>query len=299
MPYERVWDEDGGSSWIPSTVAYENTQANHMQLESEDEIAAAAFDDAGWASDPATAGASQVDSRAENDELVESQSEITGFDGRPLGLDEIAHANIHGHGDWDRPIEIESMEQAADTIEELQQQLAADRAAMDRMSMGSTDMVLPIDQQRSAAREAAKSALIDKGVYLLDAEYEQVLTNQENQAIERQFMQSRIKHGEDFDEAYAALTSLNPNNPRDRAVARQIAYAGHAGAHAGETLMQWFGNSRATRQGRPHPRQQQHPMRDNPQSRQRSRPMEDAISDAGGVSSPEDERDIYASAWED
>ena len=299
MPYERVWDEDGGSSWIPAGVAYNSRDSEQMRAESEREIAAAAFDDEGWEADPVTAGSNQEDESEQNDELVAYHSQLDGFDGRKLPDAEQQHAMQHGHGDWDRPLELESLDQAADEIERLQDALAADRAAMDRMSMGSTDMVLPIDQQRSAAREQAKTALINQGVYLEDSAYEQILTNQENQAIERQFMQSRIKHGEDFDEAYAALTSLNPNNPRDRAVARQIAYAGHAGAHAGETLMQWFGNSRATRQGRPHPRQQQHPMRDNPQSRQRSRPMEDAISDAGGVSSPEDERDIYASAWED
>ena len=53
-----------------------------------------------------------------------------------------------------------------------------------------------------------------------------------------------------------ALHSLNPNNPRDRALVRGIAYASHAGSHAGEALMSWYRSSRATRQGRAHPQQQ-------------------------------------------
>ena len=57
MPYERVWDNEGGSRWVPSSVAQENHAADYMVRESEDEIAKQrSIPMTGWASDKAGQG---------------------------------------------------------------------------------------------------------------------------------------------------------------------------------------------------------------------------------------------------
>ena len=286
MPYERVGeDEPGGGRWIHSNAAQEDHDANWMQRSTEDEIMAAAFlpDDL-WEANKEEAGAQAIDDRAENDALIEQQSQVSGWSGEPLGIDEIAHVNMYGHGDTDRPIE-------AETVAELEDELRAERSTVARLTNNGVDEIpMKIDQQRYEVREQAKKQMIDQGMYLdVAGKEDEFLNHQEAQNLKLQVAEGKARYGSEFDEAFQHLTSLNAHDPRNRAVARTICFAPYGGGHMADTLIGWYRQQQGGRRSQ----QRQSP----PPSRQRGPSWEDQLSD--GVSSAAEEADIFADAFRD
>ena len=283
----RVITSTAAAVWNHTNVAQEDRSAKAPPcfVRTEDEVFAAAFDDEGWENDPATAGSAQADDRQANDDLIEQQSQITGFNGEPLGLDEIAAVNMYGHGDTDRPIE-------AETVAELEDELRAERSTVARLTNNGVDEIpMMIDRQRYQAREAAKKQLVDQGLFLdLDPEKETAfLDAQEAQNLKMQVMEGKLRYGDEFDEAFQHLTSLNAHDPRNRAVARTICFAPYGGGHMADTLVAWHrgqqGGGRRSQQNAP-------------PSRQRGRSMDqDLYEGPTGVSSAAEEADIFADAF--
>ncbi len=307
MSLIREYSNGGGSRWHDRQESYSVRQTAMAEEDPEAEIAASAFvDDDEFESDPVNAGSRVLDERESNYELVEEHSRMHGFDGEELSDDEQLHTSMYGHDQFDRPLELERLEDAADYIEELEERLAAESAALDRVALGTSDIPMPIDQARANVREQARQQLINNAdmVFVDRAAEDRYMDQIEQQNIQQQLAEARAHYGEEFDEAYQRLTSLNPNNPRDRALVRQIVYSGYRGAHVGETLIGWHRDTQATRQGRPHPQQQRtirHGMLvergDSPRRGQAYRSLEQEIEDNGGYSSAEDEADVFANAF--
>ena len=157
---------------------------------------------------------------------------------------------------------------------------------------GVDEIPMQIDRQRYQAREAAKKQLVDQGLFLdLDPEKETAfLDHQEAQNLKMQVMEGKLRYGDEFDEAFQHLTSLNAQNPRNRAVARTICFANYGGGHMADTLVGWY---RGQQGGGRRSQQRQ----SNQQSRGRSFGQD--LEAADGVSDAATERDIYASAFED
>src|SRR5262249_28873952 len=99
----------------------------------------------------------------QNDEIVDEGSELEGFDGRPLGIEEVANRNLHGDTQtgYDRPLELQ------DSLD-LQRENDALRARdVEREAEWQAHIMQPeLERQRAEHREQVRQHLMDKyGVF--------------------------------------------------------------------------------------------------------------------------------------
>ena len=171
---QRIYNDQGGSRWVQADVDPVNHSAELMKEQTEREVANAAWvSDADFAADPVGAGADFVDETEANAELLDEHSQVTGWDGRPLPDEEIAHRNLYGDDPSgnDRPVELRDMDDAATHIEDLQQQLQAERGIKADLLGGG--MPGEIDRAWNAEVAAAHQRLENSGMW--DASDEQQL----------------------------------------------------------------------------------------------------------------------------
>jgi hypothetical protein len=163
-----------------------------------------------------------------------SAEEVSGWDGQPLGLDEIAATNLSGFQVTDRPlqtqhdVELSTLEQEIAQLHAYNQQLRelADPQYQARMhaererQIGDmyTNPDAVLDEMNRLRHQAQNSTYEALGVNL--------------QAAHR-------LHGRDFEKAYGALTSLDARNEIDRRLVQNIM----SQPDPGRAVMQWYARS--------------------------------------------------------
>jgi hypothetical protein len=245
-----------------------------------------------------------------NDDDIEELdlAELEGWDGRALLQDEIAAANLYGHGEnnLDRPIELaeEEQEQSENAqlrrqLEELQEARAQDFVRNDPA----------IQAQLAEQRERENYEIMNNPEQARLALYRQ---QQENQLL-AQHIQSRQEmsvnenltayqkeYGEAFDTAYNDLIGLNKDNPVHRSLVQEIYNSDDPGA----ALMDWHqsGGARVHGAGRrgtslPSLNSQTPAATRSARSRSDSVDNMDSWSTPGGWGGADEESDVFNSLW--
>jgi hypothetical protein len=182
--------------------------------------------------------------------FLDEQSEAEGWDGDALGIEEVAHRNLHGDTstNYDRPIEMQDQLTMAAEVEQLRRELAEEKKLVDDFVREPLVM-----QQREQVRENMRRhfenryGLMDFGtdnskldLLITDLAAAAQQTEQlRNSRVNASLEYAAQKYGRDFDDAYNDLTATDPQNP----LARQIVQHVYESADPGETLMQLHGNS--------------------------------------------------------
>ena len=275
---QRVYDDRGGSRWVQADVDPVNHSAELMKAETELEIHRSAFvDDATFKADPEGAGADAVDERNDNDELLEEQSQVTGWDGRALPDSEIAERNRVGdrQDGWDRPLEMADNEQLHEQNEALHGQNEALQGALDTMLTGGapSEIVRVWNAEMAAAHQRLENTgMIDP------AARQRMIDNHRRTQIDNQAQIGRERYGDEFAERYESLKRDAAQSPQHAQYLKSILFNGTLA----DGVMR-YGLPRAQ-------------TRQQPPSRARS--MQDEMDAAGGVSSADDERFIQ-DVWKD
>ena len=213
---QRIYDDRGGSRWVQADVDPVNHSAELMKEQTEQEIARSAWvSDKDFAEDPVGAGADAVDDSEDNRDLLDEQSQITGWDGRPLPDSEIAERNLNGdrQDGWDRPLELADMEDAAEKMDVLQAQNAEQGRVIDSLLTGGAPS--DIDRRWNAEMTAAHQRLENTGMYD-PADRQRMIDNHLRNEIAHQERLAEARHGDEFSERYESLK-------RDAAVSAQHA----------------------------------------------------------------------------
>ena len=141
--------------------------------------------------------ADTVEENADNAGGSKMHSQVEGWDGRPLPLAEIAERNLNGdrQDGWDRPLELANMEQAAGHIENLQQQLSAERGINADLLGGG--MPSNVDRAWNAEMAAAHQRLENSGMWD-QADRQRMIDNHLSTQVNNQVQLGQAKYGEDF-----------------------------------------------------------------------------------------------------
>jgi hypothetical protein len=303
---QRDWTDDEGSRWQDTQASAGEHALSYMKEATEREIGKSAWvSNEEFAEDPESAGADALDEHEANDELIAEMSLSEGADGRPLPFEETIHRNLYGNDETgnDRPVELRNMQDAAEHLEELQQQLATERAVSDDMAAGGLNNA--VERQRNMAWAQADKILDERGMWD-PADRARIIQNEETTQIAKQLNEAEIQWGDDFREARdAQLSHLDLTNPRDRQVATSLLWAGHAGGHAGRAIMEkHYGRNfdRAERQQQESRYEYRHGMRLErraPPQRQQARRAErdDGLEGPSGFGDEATERSIFEDAF--
>lgn len=166
-----------------------------------------------------------------------SHEDAEGWDGEPLGLDEIAHRNIEGDDEngFDRPLELRREQELESEVGRLREALSERDSTLDEVLNGP---------ERQAAREAVINENLYQryGVLATDPDKARAFINDlqgAHQSVEQSrhdrvnahLELARERYGaEDFDRAFAQITSLDPNSRVAQAIVRDILDARDPGA---------------------------------------------------------------------
>jgi len=170
-----------------------------------------------------------------------------GWDGEPLGEEEIAFRNLYGDGDGeiltDRPVQLAYEQEAQNEItqrDQLIEQLTEVNAELEQLA--------DPDRQRRERQQWEDRALnamtnIDGTLAHIDVQAQRI-TEQEHARINSSMRAAHEQNGRDFEEAYQSLTSL----PKDDPLARQIVQSIVNSPDPGRATMAFhFGNTGASR----------------------------------------------------
>jgi hypothetical protein len=235
-------------------------------------------------------------------QMVDDLSQVEGFDGNDLPIEEIAHRNIYGDTptNFDRPIEMQ--DQLA-----LKQENDALRAQLDAVSGAYNQYVAAPQQeaQRAQYREQVRQHLSDRyGMFdsYDDAKLDQFINDHaaatqhagalQVNRIEASMSHAHAKYGRDFEDAYHDLTSMDPNNP----LARHIVHHVVGSADPGEKLLELHGNSLVQSLGPSTPPPFM-PFSARPARTMRPPRPSDAMD--AGWGNRETEEDVFNSAFDD
>ena len=282
---ERAHDDQGGSQWLQGADSFGNHEVNYMGDLTEREIADDAFD-RGEDYD-------SLSEHEENDELVDEQSQVQGWDGDALS-DEDQWA--YDGGLDDRPTTTDALEDAHERIAQMEEELENERQLNGELLGGG--MSSGAQRERDARWAQARESLKAAGMY--DEQHiNNILGQAENADIEMSMQRMAAQDRDAFHEAYSALTStMDPQNPRDRAAVQQILYS----RDPGRGIMQWYAQqqqntrgNRVERIARANPRSLSREVAAYPQHRG----PRDLMDERSGDGNRDDEQDIFKSAFAD
>jgi hypothetical protein len=178
------------------------------------------------------------DNRLPLDEL----SMLEGADGGPLPDAEGMYTALHGYRDdgYDRPLALEQIRELEGQLEQMQAE--RDRANDDLTRVLTSDIVR---QQEAGQRQALRDEWRDAS----DEQIDRYIAGAAQQgAMLRQHQENRVNasmahaaetYGDDFHQAFGAITRMDPRSPEARAIAHAI----YHGDNLGEVVMQtYFGN---------------------------------------------------------
>jgi hypothetical protein len=163
-----------------------------------------------------------------------SAEEVSGWDGQPLGLDEIAATNLSGFQVTDRPlqtqhdVELSTLEQEIAQLHAYNQQLR--------------ELADPQYQARMhAERELQIADMYANPERVIDemARLRHQAQNGTWEALGTNLASAHRQHGRDFERAYAAMTALDARNPVDQALVRTMM----SQPDPGRALMEWHGRT--------------------------------------------------------
>jgi hypothetical protein len=163
-----------------------------------------------------------------------SAEEVSGWDGQPLGLDEIAATNLNGFQVTDRPIQTEHDAELAG--------LEAEIAQLHAHNQQLRELADPSYQARVAQeRELQIADMCANPERVIDemARLRHQAQNGTWEALGTNLASAHRQHGRDFERAYAAMTALDARNPVDQALVRTMM----SQPDPGRALMEWHGRS--------------------------------------------------------
>jgi hypothetical protein len=238
----------------------------------------------------------------ENDALIAENSAVEGWNGEALSDIEQVAANVYGHDERgnDRPVEMSEAAELRDQVAHLQRENSELQQVTERWV---NEPVL--EQRRQALRDQvrenvyAQYGLIDDGSGKLDRFIGDVTgAMQQTQAladhrVNSSMQQARDQYGEDFDQSFGAIASMDPNNPHARLIAQSIVGA----ADPGRAVMELHDNAMVRALGTGHA-----PFLPSrgaaPRGHARPRSGGDALENAGWGDA-DVEADIMSSIWDE
>jgi hypothetical protein len=247
----------------------------------------------------ATGGEERTD---QENQLVSDLSEVEGWDGSDLNMEEIAHRNLYGdtQTNYDRAIEMET-EQTLQAENDILRQQINEQEGFIQQYLAQPLTAEARAQQRAAIRDRMEQVYgfthfgSDQQV---DAFINHVQTdathaqNLESGRVGASLQHAANAYGADFHDAFSDLTSMDPRHP----LARQIVQSVTASADPGQAVMQLHGNSlvRSLSTGNVPPFIPRHP---GAPAHPRSAPSREGPWEAGWGDRATEE-DILRSAWE-
>jgi hypothetical protein len=172
------------------------------------------------------------------DEDIEDldMAEVEGWDGLPLGPEEIAHTNLYGHG-WDgndRPV---AMAEEADRHEQI---LKSNQELID--AMGAVQAERDKQQWEREKQDLALQVVTnpERTIDYAIAQEEQVRELKEER-VNTSMGHAHREHGEDFERAYESLTSMSEKDP----AACQLVQSIFNHPDPGGALMNWHASGGA------------------------------------------------------
>jgi hypothetical protein len=160
-----------------------------------------------------------------------------GWDGAPLGEAEVAAVNIFGHdpvNNHDRPIALAEEQSAQAENSQLREYIAQLQQHVGEQAQRED----PVRQaQLAEQRERLELAAMSnpREILTYPAQLEQQNQQLQEARVNENLNQWARSHGEDFDQAYSDLISLDKNNPMHRSIVESVWRSPDPGA----ALMSW------------------------------------------------------------
>jgi hypothetical protein len=244
------------------------------------------------------------DTREENDELVDLMSQSESWDGQPLSDEEQMASMMDDQPEGyegDRPLEYQREIAGEQRAQQLEQQLAQERAAHQQtLQRFDPELAVERDRQKMAFADSLGVVAVD------DALFDQHLANQgrllqeRNAAMlalaETKMQRAAEKYGDQFTDTYNALVAR-----RDDPAVQQIIQRLFHAQEPGEELMNYVGSPLLNRAP---PRARTRGPQYAPRSFPREQPMTYADLEAadggfGGGQDARTERSVFNAIWDD
>jgi hypothetical protein len=243
-----------------------------------------------------------VEQSGYENQMVDDLSQAEGWDGEDLPIEEVAHRNIYGDTgtNFDRPIEMDTEVTLANKLQQAERERDAYAAAWNQ-AVAQPQIEAAHAQHREEVRknlydqygivDSYDDAKLDRFINDYGASVRHAQALQENR-MEASLQHAAQKYGQDFQDAYNDVTSMNPNSP----LARDIIQTAMATSDPGEAIMELHNNQLVRALGRT-PSPPFMPQGYGPPHA--SRPVRPSDRMEGGWGDADVERDVFDSAFDD